>query len=275
MVLAIAALVLTVVPPLMSAALPGVELKAAARRTLSSLRLARETAIRSGGDSILIVDVEGHRLELPGYRTISLPQRVDLQLEAASGEMLDEQRGAIRFFPDGSSTGGRIILARARDAINGATRWGSPGSPDGCAWPPGNPSEGRRSWPPPPARFLPHRGPGRLCDPRPFPGRPDADLLTGESDDGRLRPVQSRGQFGGRPTGGGRRGHPFGAWHRDRGAGGRDGLGARHGPAGGGRPGPGRPGHSRWTMGSVSPRPPCPIGSWSAYCGGMGIGSGA
>jgi general secretion pathway protein H len=111
-VLAIAALVLTAVPPLISAALPGVELKAAARRTLSSLRLARETAIRSGGDSVLIVDVEGRRLELPGYRSIVLPQRIDLKLEAASGEMLDEQRGAIRFFPDGSSTGGRIVLAR-------------------------------------------------------------------------------------------------------------------------------------------------------------------
>jgi general secretion pathway protein H len=111
-VLAIAALVLTVIPPLVSAALPGVELKGAARRTLSALRLARETAIRSGGDSALVVDVEGHRLEIPGYRAIELPRRVDLQLEAASGEMLDEQRGAIRFFPDGSSTGGRIILSR-------------------------------------------------------------------------------------------------------------------------------------------------------------------
>lgn len=112
MVLAIAALVLTAVPPLISAALPGVELKAAARRTLSSLRLARETAIRSGGDAVLIVDVEGRRLELPGFRSIVLSQRIDLQLEAARDEMLDEQRGAFRFFPDGSSTGGRIILAR-------------------------------------------------------------------------------------------------------------------------------------------------------------------
>jgi general secretion pathway protein H len=111
-VLAIAALVMTAVPPLVSAALPGVELKAAARRTLSSLRLARETAIRTGGDSVLLVDLEGHRLEVPGYRAITLPSRIDLRLEAASGEMLDERRGAIRFFPDGSSTGGRIILAR-------------------------------------------------------------------------------------------------------------------------------------------------------------------
>ena len=111
-VLAVAALILTAVPPLVSAALPGVELKAAARWTLASLRLARETAIRSGADTVLIVDLEGRRLEIPGYRVVSLPSRIDLKLEAASGEMLDAQRGAIRFFPDGSSTGGRLILAR-------------------------------------------------------------------------------------------------------------------------------------------------------------------
>jgi general secretion pathway protein H len=111
-VLALAALVMTVVPPLVSAALPGVELQGAARRTFSALRLARESAVRTGADAVLIVDVEGRRLEIPGYRSISLPQRIDLKLEAASGEMLDQQRGGIRFFPDGSSTGGRIILAR-------------------------------------------------------------------------------------------------------------------------------------------------------------------
>ena len=111
MVLALAALVMTVAPPLVSAALPGIELQGAARRTYSALRLARESAVRTGGDAALIVDVEGRRLEIPGYRSISLPQRIDLKLEAASSEMLDEQRGGIRFFPDGSSTGGRIILA--------------------------------------------------------------------------------------------------------------------------------------------------------------------
>ncbi len=111
-VLAIAALAMAVVPPLISAALPGVELKAAARRTMANLRLARETAIRTGADASLVVDVEERRLELQGFRAVSLPKRVEMHLEAASGEMLDENRGAIRFFPDGSSTGGRIVLAR-------------------------------------------------------------------------------------------------------------------------------------------------------------------
>ncbi|WP_120796575.1 GspH/FimT family pseudopilin [Thiocapsa rosea] len=110
-VLAIAALAMSAVPPLFSAAMPGVEMKAAARRTVSSLRLARETAIRQGAEVALVVDVEQRRLELAGHRSLTLPKRLDVTLEAADREMLDEQRGAIRFFPDGSSTGGRIILA--------------------------------------------------------------------------------------------------------------------------------------------------------------------
>jgi general secretion pathway protein H len=89
-----------------------VELKAAARRTAATLRLARETAIRTGMDTVLVVDVEERLLELPGFRTVSLPRRLQVKLDAAQREMLDDQRGAIRFFPDGSSTGGVILLAR-------------------------------------------------------------------------------------------------------------------------------------------------------------------
>lgn len=111
-VLGIATLLMSAVPPLISAAMPGVELKAAARRTMASLRLTRETAIRRGTEAVLVVDVQERRLELAGYRSIAFPGRVHMELEAASKEMLDENRGAIRFFPDGSSTGGRVILAR-------------------------------------------------------------------------------------------------------------------------------------------------------------------
>ena len=122
-VLAIAALAMSAVPPLFSAAMPGVEMKAAARRTVSSLCLARETAIRQGKEVALVVDVEQRRLELPGHRSLTFPKRLKVILEAADREMLDEQRGAIRFFPDGSSTGGRIILANDESGYQVGVIW--------------------------------------------------------------------------------------------------------------------------------------------------------
>jgi general secretion pathway protein H len=122
-VLAIAVLAMTTVPPLFSAAMPGVELKAAARRTLTSLRLARELAIRQGRDVVLVVDVEARRLELQEHRTLSLPSRLSLKLEAADREMIDEQRGGIRFFPDGTSTGGRVLLSTGDSGYQVGVNW--------------------------------------------------------------------------------------------------------------------------------------------------------
>lgn len=110
-VMAIAALMMTAVPGLYSAAFPGLEMKSAARRTASTLRLARETAIRQGEDKLLIVDLDAHRLILEGYRNLSLPKRLSIELEAAGSEVEGDRRGVIRFFPDGSSTGGRILLS--------------------------------------------------------------------------------------------------------------------------------------------------------------------
>jgi hypothetical protein len=65
--------------------------------------------LASGGHTLLI-DVDAHRLDLQGYRSFRFPTRLTIQLETASREMLDDRRGVIRFFPDGSSTGGRIIV---------------------------------------------------------------------------------------------------------------------------------------------------------------------
>ena len=123
-VLAIAALLLAVAPPLITAAIPGAELKASARRVAAGLRLAREEAIRTGRDVAFTLDLETHSFEVDGrFRRGKLPKGLDLKLEAAETEMLDEHRGAVRFFPDGSSTGGRIILTRHDAGYQVGVQW--------------------------------------------------------------------------------------------------------------------------------------------------------
>ena len=124
MVLAIAALLLAVVPPLFSAALPGVELKAAARRVASGLRLAREEAIRTGRDAAFVLDVDERAFRIDGpYRLTRLPKGLDLELEAAETEMRGEGVGGVRFFPDGTSTGGRVRVARGDSGYLVGVHW--------------------------------------------------------------------------------------------------------------------------------------------------------
>jgi general secretion pathway protein H len=113
-VMAITAVMMLAVPTLYSSAFPGLEMKSAARRTAATLRLARESAIRRG---------EATRVLVEGYRALALPKRLSLQLDAPSSELIDDQRGAIRFFPDGTSTGGRILLSHEGHGYQVGVAW--------------------------------------------------------------------------------------------------------------------------------------------------------
>ena len=111
-VLVIAGLLLTVLPPMFSAALPGVQLKGAAREVASALRFARDRAITRQRESTLTFDLESREYRVSGReRAYSLPSGLDVELFTVRSEQTDEDTGAIRFFPDGSSTGGRVTLA--------------------------------------------------------------------------------------------------------------------------------------------------------------------
>ena len=123
-VLAIATLILVATPPLISTAIPGVELKAAARRVAAGLRLAREEAIRKGHDVAFTMDLENHTFKVDGpFREADLPEGLELKLEAAETEMRSDSVGGIRFYPDGSSTGGRVILAREDRGYQVGVQW--------------------------------------------------------------------------------------------------------------------------------------------------------
>ena len=96
----------------------GAELKSAARTVAAGLRETRATAIATQESAALTLDVDQRTLEVPaGGRARSLPARVNLKLYTARSEIVDARRGAIRFFPDGSSTGGRVTVGSGERAF--------------------------------------------------------------------------------------------------------------------------------------------------------------
>ena len=110
-VLLIMALVTAVVVPSLGDG-TGVEIRSAARNLAAGLRQTRNHALNDNRSATLALDVDKREFHLPGERRVrKLPKRVDIVLFAARSEQLSAQRGAIRFFPDGSSTGGRITLS--------------------------------------------------------------------------------------------------------------------------------------------------------------------
>ena len=114
-VLVIMAMAYTLAAPMVSSGVSGTELKASARQLAAGLRKARSEAIARRRETVMQVDVEGRSFQLTGdQRVYRLPQSVAVQLFTAQSELVNGNTGAVRFFPDGGSTGGRITVA-ARD----------------------------------------------------------------------------------------------------------------------------------------------------------------
>ena len=110
-VMAILALMLVLISPNFSTALPGVSLKAAARTLAGSLRHARSRAITLNEEVALAIDVETRRYAIVGGKTSSkLPGKGEIRLFTAQSELIDATSGTIRFFPDGGSTGGGVTF---------------------------------------------------------------------------------------------------------------------------------------------------------------------
>lgn len=111
-VMAIAVMAMAVVGPNLSGGVTSTKFKAAIKDVASGLRYARNQAITQTEEAVFFLDVDEHFYTVTGRKKhYPLPEAVRLVLETAESELEEDGRGGnIRFFPDGSSTGGRIIL---------------------------------------------------------------------------------------------------------------------------------------------------------------------
>ena len=111
-VLALAAIVYAIVLSAPFGKASAGDLKAAARTLAAGLRTAQAHAMASRRDALLTLDVEAREYLLTGETEVrKLPDRIDLKLHTAQTEVASERKASIRFYPDGSSTGGRITVS--------------------------------------------------------------------------------------------------------------------------------------------------------------------
>lgn len=112
-VLAIIGVMLLFIPGFVLRGQPGVDVDAAARRIADALRETRSEAMRRNRDQLFALDVEEHLFRAGGARTpVQMDRAIEVAFQSARQEQLSDSIAQIRFFPDGSSTGGRIRLIR-------------------------------------------------------------------------------------------------------------------------------------------------------------------
>jgi general secretion pathway protein H len=111
-VLSIMAVVAAMVVPMFGGGVSTAELKGAARQVAAGLRLARSEALATRQETRVLLDLERRAFKAdPEPRERALPRAIELKLFTAQSDLVSDRVGAIRFFPDGGSNGGRITLA--------------------------------------------------------------------------------------------------------------------------------------------------------------------
>lgn len=111
-VMAIAGLLLAVLPFAFVKMRDTAEYRASIREVVATLRQARTQATQSGRPVVVTVDPDARLYGIGDEPSREVPESLSLRLTAAASDVGQHGRGRIRFYPDGSSTGGSIEILR-------------------------------------------------------------------------------------------------------------------------------------------------------------------
>jgi general secretion pathway protein H len=120
--LAIVALATALAMPLAMRPSDALRLDAATQDLVAALRLTRAAAIARAADAALTIDVERRTFASPAVPARALPADLTVKLKIAEPERARSQ-GGFRFFPDGSSTGGDMLLALRGKEVKICVDW--------------------------------------------------------------------------------------------------------------------------------------------------------
>lgn len=120
----ILALAMTLLPSFVQRLQTRAELASAKHQIAAALRETRSAAIASGHSAIFTLDTDSGTFrvaEKPALR--HLPKSIKSTLVTTTDERHDERTGSIRFFADGSATGGGVRLTEDRTHADILVDW--------------------------------------------------------------------------------------------------------------------------------------------------------
>jgi general secretion pathway protein H len=111
--LLVLALLVSLTPPLFQKAFPSLKLKAATRDLAQEIRYIQQTAILTGVSSKVQFDLQNNAYQsdhVNSGEVRRLPDGLRFTLDNRRTATLDDGIVVIKFFPDGSSSGGLLML---------------------------------------------------------------------------------------------------------------------------------------------------------------------
>jgi general secretion pathway protein H len=101
----------------------GMQLRSASKEIAAQLRYTRSQAIATGRSQKFTLDPSAHTWTAPNGRNGSIPTSIGVIFTGAREVQPRRGEGAIMFFSDGASTGGRVKLSAKQAAWNVDVAW--------------------------------------------------------------------------------------------------------------------------------------------------------
>lgn len=123
LVLAIIAIAMLLGAGVIGRGMDGLRLRSSANGIAAQLRFTRAQALATGEPQRFTIDPAAHAWQAPKDRHGMLPARAAIVFTGAREVQPTEGEGAIVFFPDGASTGGRVRLQQGAAAWQVDVAW--------------------------------------------------------------------------------------------------------------------------------------------------------
>lgn len=123
LVVALLAAVSLLAAAAMSGGFAGMQLRSNAKQIAAQLRYTRTQAIATGQPQRFTIDPQAHTWTAPGNRHGEIPEKLGITFIGAREVQPRQGEGAIMFFGDGASTGGRVQLSAKKAAWNVDVAW--------------------------------------------------------------------------------------------------------------------------------------------------------
>lgn len=123
-VIAIMAIGMALVPPMLAPGRDAQSLKIDLRQVISGLRFARTRAIVLNTPVALSIDLQTRQLGVDNSGKIgNLHAATDISLTISEREWQGSNSGAFRFYPDGGSSGGELLLSNSSSRYHVFVDW--------------------------------------------------------------------------------------------------------------------------------------------------------
>lgn len=123
LVMVLFAAISAVVIAAMNGGMGGMQLRSAGKEIAAQLRYTRTQAIATGAPQKFVIDPQAHVWQAPNGRRGDIPPDLRVVFTGARQAQPSPGEGAIVFFADGASTGGRIQVSLKRAAWNIDVAW--------------------------------------------------------------------------------------------------------------------------------------------------------